>query len=108
MPTSGGNLSQKFFVRAADTVDATESLDQSKRVPMQVVVDNRVTILHVQAFGKHIRRDDGIQFRFTCLGFVIGMGEWRESPHKTEFALRTGPSDNVNVGPIALVKVLNR
>src|SRR5437867_3296223 len=58
---------------AANSVDATEPLNQADRIPMQVVVNDLVTVLKIQPFGEHIRRDDRVEFRFSSRKLVFGI-----------------------------------
>jgi len=47
-------------VKASDTVDPPEALDQSDRIPVNVEVDQQVGILKVLAFRYTIRRDQEV------------------------------------------------
>ena len=57
-------------VGRADAVDAAESLDDPYRVPMNVVVDEIVTVLQVLAFADDVGADQHIEF-----AGVFGHGE---------------------------------
>ena len=57
-------------VRRADAVDAAEPLDDSDRVPVDVVVDEVVAVLEVLAFGDAIGRDENVDF-----AWLVGHGE---------------------------------
>ena len=47
-------------VHAADTVNATEALDDADGIPVDVVIDEVITILKVLALGNAIRGDEQI------------------------------------------------
>ena len=49
---------------ASDAVDSSESLDDPHRVPVEIVVDDFVPILQVQAFRQNIGSDERGQLRF--------------------------------------------
>src|SRR5438552_2588609 len=58
---------------AANSVDATEPLNQADRIPMQVVVNDLVTVLKVETFGEHIGCNDRVKFRFSSRKLVFGI-----------------------------------
>src|SRR6185312_4850121 len=76
-----------YVMFAADTVNAAKSLNQPHWVPMQVVVNDLVTVLKVQAFGEHVGRDDRLSLRFTGSHPVFPVRLWSESPHDSILAL---------------------
>src|SRR5664279_4854995 len=43
---------------AADAIDASEPLNQPHGVPVEVVIDDLVTVLKVETFGEHVGGDD--------------------------------------------------
>jgi hypothetical protein len=43
----------------ADAVDTPEPLDEPHRIPVQIVNDDFVTILQIQAFGEYVGGYDG-------------------------------------------------
>ena len=47
-------------VQAANTVDATEPLDNADRIPVDVVVNEVIAVLKVLAFADAIRGDEQI------------------------------------------------
>ncbi len=48
------------FVRRADTVDAAKTLDDTHRIPMDVVVDHHVAVLQILPFGDTVRGDQNV------------------------------------------------
>ena len=48
------------FVRRADTIDAAKTLDDTHRIPMDVVVDHHVAVLQILPFGDTIRGDQNV------------------------------------------------
>ena len=71
-----------------NAVDAPEALDQPHRVPVQVVVDDVVTVLQVEPLGEHVGGDQRVdlQTKFSCAG-VVGIGAGREAGHDARLAL---------------------
>ena len=53
-------------IHAPDAVDASESLDDADRIPVDIVVDQIIAVLKVLAFGNAVRRDQKIDLG--CLG----------------------------------------
>ena len=53
-------------VLRTDPVDATEALDDPHRVPMDVIVDEKIAILKVLAFGDAIGRYQQVDLTFCC------------------------------------------
>ena len=47
----------------ADAVDAAKTLDETHGVPVQVVVDDVVAVLQVEALGEDVGGDQGVDFR---------------------------------------------
>ncbi len=43
------------LVNGADPVDPTEALDNSNRIPMDVVIDQMIAVLEVLPFGNAVR-----------------------------------------------------
>ena len=56
------------LVGRADTVDAAEPLDDAHRVPVDVVVDDRVAVLEVLAFADAVGGDEQVDLAFTGAG----------------------------------------
>ena len=66
------------LVGRADAINPTETLDDAYGVPMDIVVDQPVTVLEVLAFGDAVRRDQKIDLAFACQVIRPFLGPWRE------------------------------
>ncbi len=53
------------IVLRANAVHTPEALDQPHRVPVQVIVDDLVTVLQIQALGEHVGGDQRVDFGHT-------------------------------------------
>jgi hypothetical protein len=65
---------------AANAVNASEALDDSDRIPVDVVVDEVITVLEVLAFRDAVRGDEEVDFTRLRQGgdFVAPLGARRE------------------------------
>ena len=55
----------------ADTVDTTEALDDTHRVPVDVVVHQQVTVLEVLSFGNTVGGNEYVDFTILRHGFHL-------------------------------------
>jgi hypothetical protein len=67
MYSSSSMLGQKLMswmrsLERAETVDATETLDDAHRIPVDVVVDDGVAVLEVLALADAVGGDEQIEF----------------------------------------------
>ena len=53
-------------VERPDAIDPPEALDDPNRVPVDVVVHQKIAVLKVLTFGDAIRGDEKIDFTFCC------------------------------------------
>ena len=62
------------LIGRADAVDAAEALDDADRIPVDVVVDERVAVLEVLALGNAVGGDEQVDFAFVrqVLGPLLG------------------------------------
>jgi len=92
---------ENALVVRPDTVNAPETLNQPDRVPMQIVVDDVVAILKIQAFGKHIGGDHRAQLRFIVDETVFRVRLGRE-PADHAFPALVPAEDNLDIGILAI------
>jgi len=62
--------------------NAPKSLDETYWIPMQVVVDNLVTVLKIETFAQDICGDHYINFLHPILRFVLRICFWRKTPNQ--------------------------
>jgi len=64
-----------------DAVDTPKALDESYWVPMQIIVDERIAVLHVQTCTQDIGCDQGLDFRLAFAQFVFRVGFGGKAPY---------------------------
>ena len=89
-----------FAVQAADAVDATEALDDSHRVPVDVIVDQEVAVLQVLALADAVcgNQDVDLAVLWHRLHLASLFGAWREVG---EDVAELGMAEGAAVGPRA-------
>src|SRR5690349_5147038 len=67
-------------IGAFEPVDATKALDNANRVPVDVVIDDSVTVLQILAFGDAVGGDENVDFLVSrhSWHFVTLFGLWRK------------------------------
>lgn len=84
---------------APDAVDSPETLNQAHRIPMEIVVDDLVAILKIQAFRQNVRGNQRVQFGFARRAFVLGIRFRRKPPNNPNLAF-IAAVDYVDVVPL--------
>src|SRR3972149_2354260 len=80
-------VGKEDFMLRTDTVNATEALNQTDRVPMKIIVDDVVAVLKVQTFGQNIGCDDRAQFHLAFGKLILRVCLRRKSSDHTSLAL---------------------
>lgn len=78
---------------AAYSVNAPEPLDQTNRIPVQVIVDDLVAVLKIQTFRENVGCDDRSEFGFAGCEPVFGICLWRESTDDARFTFVAAEND---------------
>ena len=69
-----------YLVPAANAVDTSESLDDTHRVPMNIVVDQIIAVLQILPFGDAVGGDQNIDLLCTAWHqYVPPLGDGREA-----------------------------
>ncbi len=53
-----------FIINTADPVDPSETLDNANRIPMDIIIDQIVTVLEILAFGNAVCGNEDVNFSF--------------------------------------------
>src|SRR5579875_582250 len=78
---------------AADTVYAPKTLNETNRIPVQIIVDDLIAILHIQPFGQHIGSDQRVQLGLTGKELILRIGAWGKPANSAYLAFVTAIND---------------
>src|SRR5438093_9147127 len=74
------------IVIAANAINAAEALNELNRIPVEIVIDDVVAVLKVQAFRQYVGRNYREQLLLTGLESVLGICLRRKAAHNTRLA----------------------
>ena len=85
----------------ADPVNAAKSLNQSDRIPMEIIVNDLVAVLKIETFGEDVGGNDHHQFFLSSGEAVFRVCLGSEATNDPNFAL-VSAKNHINILPRAL------